>query len=94
MAITEFEKDFGYLMPFLDKIAAAASTLPDRGGRSELAQLIADEKRRWARIRQLLSGTASTGESQPVAAVGGEATSATVKLQPSFTVGSLRQRKS
>jgi len=95
MAITEFEKDFGYLMPFLDKIAAAASasTLPDQAARAELEQLIADEKRRWARIRQLLSGT-STGESKPVAAVAGEAPSATVKQQPSFTVGSLRQRKS
>jgi len=93
MAITEFEKDFGYLMPFLDKIAAAASTLSDQAARAELAQLIADEKRRWARIRQLLSGT-STGESKPVAAVAGEAPSATVKQQPSFTVGSLRQRKS
>ena len=94
MAITEFEKDFGYLMPFLDKIAAAASTLPDQAARAELAQLITDEKRRWARIRELLSGTTSTGESKPVATATGEAPCATVKLQPSFTVGSLRQRKS
>jgi hypothetical protein len=94
MAITEFEKDFGYLMPFLDKIAAAASTLPDQAARSELAQLIMDEKRRWARIRQLLSGTTSTGESKPAATVAGEAQTPTAKLQPSFTVGSLRQRKS
>ena len=94
MAIAEFEKDFGYLMPFLDKIAAAASTLPDQAARGELAQLITDEKRRWARIRQLLSGTTSTGESNPVATAAGEAPSATVKPEPSFTVGSLRQRKS
>ena len=95
MAITEFEKDFGYLMPFLDKIAAAASTLPDQAARGELVQLITDEKRRWARIRQLLSGKTSTGESKPIAtAAAGEAPSASAKLQPSFTVGSLRQRKS
>lgn len=94
MAITEFEKDFGYLMPFLDKIAAAATTLPDQAARGELAQLITDEKRRWARIRELLSGATSTGESKPAAtADADEVPSAAVKVQPSFTVGSLRQRK-
>jgi len=94
MAITEFEKDFGYLMPFLDKIAAAASTLPDQAARGELAQLITDEKRRWARIRELLSGATSTGESKPARTADDEVPSAAVKPQPSFTVGSLRQRKS
>ena len=94
MAITEFEKDFGYLMPFLDKIAAAASTLPDQAARGELVQLITDEKRRWARIRQLLSGATSTGESKPAATAANEVAGASAKLQPSFTVGSLRQRKS
>jgi hypothetical protein len=44
-----FEKDLGYLMPFLDKVAAAAE---------ELARLLADEKSRWTRIRQLLGGAA------------------------------------
>ena len=94
MAIAEFEKDFGYLMPFLDKIAAAASTLPDQAARGELAQLITDEKRRWARIRELLSGATSTGESKPAQTADDEVPSAAVKPQPSFTVGSLRQRKS
>lgn len=93
MAITEFEKDFGYLIPFLDKIAAAASTLRDQAARGELAQLIADEKRRWARIRELLSGATSTGESKPAATATDEVPSAALKLQPTFTVGSLRQRK-
>lgn len=94
MAITEFEKDFGYLMPFLDKIAAAATTLPDQAARAELAQLITDQKRRWARIRELLSGATSTGESTSTATATNEVASAAVKLQPSFTVGSLRQQKS
>ena len=94
MATTEFEKDFGYLMPFLDKIAAAARTLPDQAAGAELAQLITDEKRRWARIRELLSGATSTGDSAPAATAGNEIPSAAMKLQPSFTVGSLRLRKS
>jgi hypothetical protein len=94
MATTEFEKDFGYLMPFLDKIAAAATTLPDQAARTELAQLVTDEKRRWMRIRELLSGATSTGESTPPATTATEVPSAAVKLQPSFTVGSLRQQKS
>jgi hypothetical protein len=94
MAITEFEKDFGYLMPFLDKIAAAATALPDQAARAELAQLITDEKRRWSRIRELLSGATSTGEPTPTATAAKEVPSTPVKLQPSFTVGSLRQQKS
>ena len=35
-----FDKDFGYLMPFLDKVAAAASGLPDASARAELVKLI------------------------------------------------------
>ena len=94
MATTEFEKDFGYLMPFLDKIAAAATTLPDQAAGAELAQLITDEKRRWARIRELLSGATSTGESKLDTNAADEIPSAAMKLQPSFTVGSLRQPRS
>ncbi len=52
-----FEKDLGYLMPFLDKVAAAADELEDPAAREELARLIADEKVRWTRIRQLLAGS-------------------------------------
>ncbi len=51
-----FEKDFGYLLPFLDKVAAAASELPDAAAREELSRLIAEEKVRWARVRELLRG--------------------------------------
>ncbi len=53
-----FEKDLGYLMPFLDKVAAAAEELEDPAAREELARLLADEKSRWTRIRQLLGGAA------------------------------------
>lgn len=51
-----FEKDLGYLMPFLDKVAAAAEEMPDAAARDELRRLIADEKARWTRIRDLLGG--------------------------------------
>lgn len=60
----EFDKDFGYLMPFLDKIAGAAQTIANPAARAELTKLVADEKARWTRIRELLSGAA--GQSQPV----------------------------
>ena len=51
-----FDRDFGYLMPFLDKVAAAASGLEDPAARDELARLLAEEKVRWNRIRELLRG--------------------------------------
>jgi len=56
-----FDKDFGYLMPFLDKVGVAASQLPDAQAREELTRLIAEEKVRWARIRQLLGGASGHG---------------------------------
>jgi hypothetical protein len=59
-----FDRDFGYLMPFLDKVAAAASGLEDPAARAELARLVADEKARWNRIRELLRG-ASAGTAAP-----------------------------
>jgi hypothetical protein len=56
VASEQFDKDFGYLMPFLDKIAAAAGGIADPAAREEFARLVAGEKDKWARIRQLLSG--------------------------------------
>ena len=95
----QFDKDFGYLMPFLDKVAAAANNLSDPSAREELKKIMADEKSRWARIRQLLAG--ASGQSPPAAPLRVEAnparndssgadTSATAKEALSFTVGSLR----
>ncbi len=101
MAEGQFDKDFGYLMPFLDKVAASANNLSDPAAREELKRLIADEKPRWSRIRQLLSG--ASGQS-PSASKTVEANSArtdpaaqpessvTAKEPLSFTVGSLRPR--
>ena len=53
---TGFDRDIGYLMPFLDRVAAAARELPDAGAREELTRLMAEEKVRWARIQALLGG--------------------------------------
>ncbi|MCE9666601.1 hypothetical protein LY474_02145 [Myxococcus stipitatus] len=58
-----FDKDFGYLMPFLDKVASAASGLADAAAREELSRLVAEEKGRWQRIRALLQGASgATGD--------------------------------
>ncbi|MBZ4372683.1 hypothetical protein [Corallococcus sp. AS-1-6] len=56
MATPNFDRDFGYLLPFMDKVAAAASDLPDAAAREELVRLVAEEKVRWERIRSLLQG--------------------------------------
>jgi hypothetical protein len=64
----EFDKDFGYLMPFLDKVAGTAASLADPAARAELTKLIADEKVRWARIRELLGGAAGQATAAPAAA--------------------------
>jgi hypothetical protein len=56
-----FDRDFGYLMPFLDKVAAAASKLEDAAAREELSRLISEEKVRWERARELLRGAPGRG---------------------------------
>ena len=75
-----FDRDFGYLLPFLDKLDAHARSLPGPAG-DELRRLIAEEKPRWARIRGLLEGQpAAPAPARPPAA----------PLASGFTVGSLR----
>lgn len=101
MASGAFEKDFGYLMPFLEKVAAAANTITDAAAREELKRLVAGEQSRWLRIRELLSGGAAN-PAQPVASPAAPNTQAPVEshapqdAQPAhpkqFTVGSLRPR--
>lgn len=105
MAEGQFDKDFGYLMPFLDKVAAAANDLSDPAAREELKRLIADEKPRWSRIRQLLSGASGQSQATSKSVEAGPAktnstaqapspaqSSVTEKEPLSFTVGSLRPR--
>lgn len=52
---TGFDRDFGYLLPFLDRVTRAASDHPDAQVRAELSGLLADEKARWTRVRDLLA---------------------------------------
>lgn len=97
-----FEKDFGYLMPFLDKIAAASNSISDQAQRQEFAGLVSGQKERWNRIRELLSGTASSSsetggkpvQSNPIADHT-DRQKTTLSDKPArehfhFTVGSLR----
>jgi len=106
MAASGFDKDFGYLMPFLEKIAEAANSIADPAAREELKRLVAGEQSKWHRIQELLSGAAAK-PAQPVnqsavrngavmnAKVAGGA-SAQSEAGPTpvrqFTVGSLRPR--
>ena len=63
-----FDRDIGYLMPFLDRVATVADSLPDATAREELKRLMADEKARWARIQELLGGAEGKGTPAPAAA--------------------------
>jgi hypothetical protein len=98
MPESQFDKDFGYLIPFIDKVAAAARDLPNPEGRAELTRLIADEKQRWTRIRQLLSGATSEPSPAPRSSTSTTTITSTdkaiaeapAKESPGFTVGSLR----
>lgn len=76
----------------MDRVAAAASTLEDQAAREELARLMAEEKARWARIRELLGGAA--GRAAPGADLGGAAPAGDSAqesyLRRVLTVGSLR----
>lgn len=96
-----FDKDFGYLMPFLDKVTSAASAISDPASREECRQLVDGEKERWTRIRQLLSGSAkSSSESVEKPALSKpnadppvtQKAEETISEQFQFTVGSLRSR--
>lgn len=82
-----FDKDFGYLIPFLDRVAAAAGELADPAARAELSRLMADEKQRWARIQALLSGQKGAAPTaSPVSAPRTER-----PTSAGFTVGSLKR---
>ena len=101
MAASGFEKDFGYLMPFIEKVAEAANAMGDAAAREELKRLVAGERARWLRIQELLSGAAARpaqpGNGPPVthakvavdSPAAAEAPPAPVRQ---FTVGSLRPR--
>ncbi|MEW5847295.1 MAG: hypothetical protein AB2A00_00725 [Myxococcota bacterium] len=81
-----FDRDFGYLMPFLDKLEAHARGLSDAAARDELLGLLSGEKERFTRIRGLLGGAAPTSTSSPAA-------QPMQPAKPAFTVGNLTSRK-
>jgi hypothetical protein len=95
---TGFDKDLGYLMPFLDRLAAAASELPEAGARAELTRLMAEEKVRWARIQELLGGApgrsaAPTASGAPLLARAHADEINRAEPRPAgFTVGSLKRQ--
>jgi hypothetical protein len=80
-----FDRDFGYLMPFLDKVRAAGEALPS-GPREEIATLLAGERERWTRIRELLAGGSSSQATPQTRAP------APAAGPPGYTVGTLRRR--
>jgi hypothetical protein len=97
-----FDRDFGYLMPFLDKVAAAASELQDPAAREELARLMAEEKARWNRIRELLRGAGankaalparSGAPAQTLARSSADGINRVAPQMTGLTVGSLKQSR-
>ena len=101
-----FDRDIGYLMPFLDRVAATADSLPDTAAREELKRLMAEEKERWARIQQLLGGAGgrstsaaapATGTRSPTSAPGlararADEINRVQPRQAGLTVGSLKRQ--
>ncbi len=95
-----FDKDFGYLMPFLDKVAAAAGELANAAAREELTRLIAEEKVRWERVRELLRGaeggtsvSRSLSEAPALARASGDGINRVAPGMAGLTVGSLKQSR-
>jgi hypothetical protein len=97
-----FDKDFGYLMPFLDKVTAAAQDLEDPAAREELSRLMAEEKSRWQRVRELLRGApggeAASGTTKPVSApalarASGDGINRVAPVMAGLTVGSLKRSR-
>jgi hypothetical protein len=83
---TAFDRDFGYLLPFFQKVEAAAASLTAPGAAEELRGLLEGETGRWLRIRELLRGA----EGAPLPAPPKAATPGA--LPAGLTVGSLRER--
>ena len=103
MAASAFDKDFGYLMPFLAKVAEAADAITDTAAREELKRLVAGEQSKWQRIQQLLSGAPAKSAlaANPTAGAAAKVAGGVPAPAPAapqtaperrFTVGSLRPR--
>jgi hypothetical protein len=96
-----FDRDFGYLLPFLDKVAAAATELEDPAAREELSRLLADEKVRWERVRELLRGATGSraapartpAASQTLARSSADGINRVAPTMAGLTVGSLKNSR-
>lgn len=90
-----FDRDFGYLIPFLDRVSQAAARLSPES-RAELERLMSGEKEKWQRIRDVLAGapgaapTAVSRGPSPKPETPPRAQTAP-ELPRSLTVGSLRR---
>jgi hypothetical protein len=92
-----FDKDFGYLMPFLERVAHAAGEVEDSAAREELGRLLADEKARWTRIRELLAGARGQASTAPetapqLARSHGDGINRVQPRSAGLTVGSLKRQ--
>jgi hypothetical protein len=94
-----FDKDFGYLLPFLDRIAQAADSLSNPAAGRELKELVSGEKARWVRIRELLEDPSKVTANRAGASSARPATTAPAPAParsdgrpapPQFTVGRLK----
>ena len=92
-----FDKDFGYLLPFLDRIAQAADSLSNPAAGRELKELVSAEKARWIRIRELLEdpskaagNKAGASSIRPATSAPAPDTSEGRPAPPQFTVGRLK----
>jgi hypothetical protein len=97
-----FERDFGYLFPFLDKLVAAARAMPAGPGRTRLEQLLGEERGRWEEMRGLLAGKAparsaaavkSAPRAPPLVTSANANAARTRPPASTLTVGSLRPRE-
>jgi hypothetical protein len=85
MPNASFERDFGYLFPFFNRLEQAAATLSPHS-RDELLALLTGERERWARVQALLAGEAGMG----ARVVGEQASNVATALH--WTVGALGRR--
>lgn len=90
-----FERDFGYLLPFLDRVEQAGTQLTAPGAREELGRLLSGERARWVRIRELLAGAPGGNAAAPgdLAPVKSQQRAAVLNgsAGPGLTVGPLKR---
>jgi hypothetical protein len=93
----EFEKDFGYLTPFIERVARHAAGMADSAAKTELQSLVAGEVERWMRVRELLSAPeprekrqTNSPEAASVLKPDERAVSSTARFH--LTVGSLKSK--